>query len=329
MTEFVIHIGPHKTGSSYLQSSFEKSRSWLAERGVEFPEQWKNGVGHARLAARLRADDRSLVQEFSRLKEIGHRIILLSAEDLSDLPRNSIALLGDCIGTSPAQIIFYCRRWSELFASGWQEMVKHGEFQTLPEFVTSHTINPYISRIANFGVTLQLYSEVFSRDSIKLASYSELMDRKQDLLPHFISNFLGILSAPLHEKSTINASLAVHESELIRALNSFEWASGFPRASRMYKNFVGCQIDTYLPEIYSAMDRSKRAIRMNEATGSLLDLHRQLASDFSSALVPPRPEQLLFRPQFSEIPFIGGEYLVCRGVVQKMLFVYERMSGSV
>ena len=40
MTRFIIHIGPHKTGSTYLQNHLRDNRAALVGRGIYYPREW-------------------------------------------------------------------------------------------------------------------------------------------------------------------------------------------------------------------------------------------------------------------------------------------------
>ena len=40
MPKYVIHIGPRRTGSKYIQSQLFHSRQYLKEHGVLYPNIW-------------------------------------------------------------------------------------------------------------------------------------------------------------------------------------------------------------------------------------------------------------------------------------------------
>src|ERR1700733_3237837 len=235
MPGYLIHIGPHKTGTTYLQASFGKLRPFLSDAGIIYPEHWQEGPGHFRLVQRLKAFDQGLLSEFAELNRTPTKLVLISAEDLSDLPKESIEFLRKCIDGRETIVVSYCRRWSELLASGWQEMVKHGEIMTFTDLVAGHVVNIHASRVMNYDRILQPYADAFGKANLRLVSYSELMDRGKDLLTHFLATFLQISESPSHQMVTLNASMGILESELIRSLNSLEWAAGGSRTPHAYR----------------------------------------------------------------------------------------------
>jgi len=77
MTQFVIHVGPHKTGTTYLQEAFAHLRPYLAERGVHYPSLW-GGVAHYQLYDELATiPNPALEAQFARLRTAGHPTVLM------------------------------------------------------------------------------------------------------------------------------------------------------------------------------------------------------------------------------------------------------------
>ena len=114
MPRYVIHIGPHKTGTTYLQVLFRQLAPQLRQRGIFYPLEWvgDHSPGHVRLVQRLRAgQDEVLADEFDALHASAYEIVLISAEDLSILPRESVALLKSYLREQPVSILFYFRGW--------------------------------------------------------------------------------------------------------------------------------------------------------------------------------------------------------------------------
>jgi hypothetical protein len=328
MAAYILHIGPHKTGSTYLQATFGILRAYLNDRGIVYPSQWQDGPGHADLVRRLKVLDQSLVAEFADLNKIPDRTVLLSAEDLSDLRSTSIQYLSECIDGRDTIVIYYCRRWSELLASGWQEMVKHGEIMTLAEFVAAHLVNIHASRILNYDLVLRPYAEVFGKENLRLVSYSQLVDCEEDLVTNFLGSFLEIHEAIPHEKTILNASMGTLESELIRSLNSLQWSANEARSARAYRSYIRAKANLDLQMLFDTMERSKRRIRMNESAVSLVSLHQQLVQDYGERLVPPIPDRFLFKPRIVEMPYVGCEYLMCDGVMTRLIELREQLNRT-
>lgn len=109
MPRYVIHVGPHKTGTTYLQHAFTKLRSRFAARGIEYPGEWGGIHGHHQLANAL-GTDASLRTAFDRLNRSGAETILLSSESFAYSTDADVEALHDLLAGEPAIVVFYCRR---------------------------------------------------------------------------------------------------------------------------------------------------------------------------------------------------------------------------
>ena len=151
MPKFVVHIGPHKTGTTYLQSCFLALSHEMQSSGVLYSTDWQadRGPGHADLARRIRTGrDIVLETEFASLSKSAYETILISAENLSPLAPAHIQYLKNLIGDQQTQIVFYIRRPAELLFSTWQEGVKHGS-------ITMHT--KMVCSLMYFQPTIAIY----------------------------------------------------------------------------------------------------------------------------------------------------------------------------
>lgn len=93
MPKYVIHIGPTKTGSKYLQSKLYHSRPLLQKLGVSYPDIWwitPYQISHEPLLILLRQRRYAEVKEsFRQINDTEARIVVLSCEAFDDLSRNN------------------------------------------------------------------------------------------------------------------------------------------------------------------------------------------------------------------------------------------------
>jgi hypothetical protein len=318
---YLIHIGPHKTGTTYLQRSFAQLRPALRARGIDYPDDWGGADGHHRLVEQLWANDLAAAQAaFDRLHRGEAATVLLSSETLAYLGDDDVARLHAMLRGQPATIIFYARRWSELLPSSWREMVKHGSLLTLPEFVLSCLGDPAASEVINFDRVLGRWGSVFGADVLRVASYSAVLDAGQDLLTHFASRFLDWPDMPETGVGRVNESLHMVDCEIIRSLNALEWTRARESRQRLYHRFLA-QRDR-LPVgflVEQAMQYVVDTVRINDAAPGLAALHAAIADRYRPVLVPPlAPDGLLFAPRLGETLFIRPDYLMAKGVMETL-----------
>lgn len=324
MARYVIHVGPHKTGTKYLQGCFAKMRSVLEPRGIIYPDRRLGDVGHSALVKRLSELDPLLLSEFAALRE-SCATVLISAEDLIDLSAEAVNLLKECVDGSSVTLVYYCRRWTELLSSGWQEMVKHGATQALPEFVAAHMMDPCSSNIINCGRILRKYGEAFGTHSLRLVSYDEIVDSGLDLLTHFTGNFLNFVD-PHMMPARVNKSMDLLDTEVVRALNTVGCARGCKPDGRICERYLQARQGLRVDPLFDAMGRFARYLRSDETAEWALSLHRKLIGEFGAQVVPPRPDNFLFRPRISQIPYVGSEYLMNDGIMDLLTHLYDQLN---
>jgi hypothetical protein len=144
LTRFILHIGPHKTGTTYIQHTLDALRDVLLERGICVPSIWNAAPGvpsHHRLVRAIRNRDLALIQD--QVREIvaqRHRYVVISCEGLSTLTPDQVAQLQQLLGSAAIQVVHYVRRWPERLPSAWQEHVRQGHATKFPAFIVRQTM---------------------------------------------------------------------------------------------------------------------------------------------------------------------------------------------
>ncbi|BDG71940.1 hypothetical protein [Roseomonas fluvialis] len=224
MTRVVIHIGSHKTGTTYLQRGFVALRPDLRAAGIDYPVQWQDHLhGHHSLVRLLAAGDAETPARLAVLAgEAGHggRALLLSSENFEDIEAAAIGRLASALHGHQVEIVYFLRRWQGLVPSAWQEAVKQGGSETFPQFLLAHMLRLADSPLLNPGITLGRFAEAFGRQAIRLVAYDRLVEQGEELLGFFLRAVLGVAVAPPEQAGRINRALPPADVEIIRALNA-------------------------------------------------------------------------------------------------------------
>jgi hypothetical protein len=328
MPRYVIHVGPHKTGSTYLQVQFQNLAPHLKARGILYPAIWldSRAPGHVRLAERLRSGtDAGLADEFALLNSSSSDVVLISSEDLTSLPVESLALLKSYVADHQVSIVYYCRRWLEILPSAWQETVKHGHTTSIPEFMTANLINPYASHILNYAHQLDRFELVFGPESLSLVSYSNVIERGMDLGQHFFRSFLSWPNVPAATGPRPNASIGVLDIELIRALNVTASIRGRSRSAELRSKYLLKKKALDLSLIFAAMERHPCEIRFNENFRGLKTLHEEIFEKYGVRLILPRSGLFFFQQKQGLIEYVKPDYLLEPGVAETLRATYETL----
>ncbi len=336
MPRYLIHVGPHKTGTTYLQLRFDAARERLRQTGVAYPSEWSSAAGepsHRKLVVGLReARIAQLRSQFEAIERDDPAHVLISAEGISHLEQSALELLNALIHGQPVTVMFYCRRWSELLPSLWQERVKHGHNETFPEFFSINAGDPLKSIVMNFARRLDIYAKVFGRENIRLVSYSNLCDAGIDLAEHFFDSFLPrhrslIDDLPDLPVARPNQSLPPLDIEVIRALNAFNARSGMPLSSALRDWYIANAGRFDLADLFAAIQANAATLPFSDASSSTQLLQDTLSATYGDLMVQPSQPGCLFAPGAAEVVFFRQRYLtnrVARETLDKVYAAFRR-----
>jgi hypothetical protein len=334
MPKYVVHIGPPKTGSTYLQSTLFHARKVLLADGINYPDVWwkeTSEFNHDGLFLLLRENRFSEVKEtLQRINSANHRIVVLSSENFEDLKPHQLEGLRDAIGANPVEIVFYCRSWCERIPSAWKQDVKMGSFSTLPEFYATSVRHPLFSGFINSSLIWTIISNIFGRKSLKLVSYNSLRDQRVDLFRHFTETFLGWTGTADIDRRFIldNASPNAVDMEILRALNSIDHRIVGKRRPHMYVKFtqLRSEIDTRAIEEWMAQDVG--ILDLSDGAEPFRMSWKEMNS-FGDCQVPKtwfrRP---LFQLKFAEVSYIRGNYLLLEGAGPELRALYKHLDAA-
>lgn len=214
MKKLFIHIGPHKTGSTYIQKNLLENRNEFSENGITYPEQligpqW----GHHKLVESIRAKEaRDIIELFATAE--GH--VFLSSENFEDLAEGEIEFFSSLIADYSVEIIFFKRSYSKLLVSAWQESVKQGESKNWSEFFLTHALKPFRSQILNSSAVIEKWEAI--ADKVHVFDYEAMLHQGVDIVTAMCEKVLGVDISVI--PAAVNKSMHLADIELIRILNN-------------------------------------------------------------------------------------------------------------
>ncbi len=254
----LLHIGPHKTGSTAVQGAFHLARERLAGRGVVYPGQGRQPLWPILAVTgqpALRGEPSPKMAYWDRLvrdiQAAGHQHVFLSSEFFAEADDEAVRRIVEDLGGSDVHVVVTLRSLTRILPSQWQQYLQNGyHFPYLewldgilsrppqtptPGFWRRHRHDALVARWASVvGVQNLTVVVVDESDPLMLLRTFELMLGLPD-------GFLAL------EDGRTNRSLTVAEAELVRQLN--EEFSSRPWPDRSYARFVR----------YGAVERMKTA----------------------------------------------------------------------
>lgn len=227
----LLHIGPHKTGTTAIQGAFAAARSELDRRGIMYPGH----TGQHRMPALAVTNSRGVVgirppqlAEWERLVTDVHagrrKRVVVSSEAFVEANKKTIRRIVEELGGERVHIVMTVRPLAKILPSAWQQMVRNRLTTSYDDWLDEVLNRPPERRaIANFwhrhrhdavverwmtAVGPERMAVVVVEDANRLAlpsAFEQLLD-----LPH------GFL---VSTEARDNRGLTGQEIELVRLLN--------------------------------------------------------------------------------------------------------------
>ena len=201
----LVHIGPHKTGTSAIQSVARASRSVLREHGVDYVG---NVPAHHRAARALRQLDGGWARDVkppprrARWTTLVRNVAatpgraLVSSEIFAQADADARTQLVRDLGPERVHIILAARNPAAIAVSTWQQVLRQGYPVTLDYWLESNfrrtesVADPQgFWSFADASILVKRWSEVVSPDRITVVALDET-DRR--LLPTTFEQLLGL-----------------------------------------------------------------------------------------------------------------------------------------
>ncbi|MEQ9314936.1 MAG: hypothetical protein RLN72_03730, partial [Henriciella sp.] len=260
MSRAIIHIGPHKTGTTYIQSMLTANGEALAKEGVRYAvEDDPSGFAHHELAELLKTNKFDAGAVASRLQPHGAETVVLSSENFSRLSKEEWDRFLELLSHEYSQIdvIAYLRSKSDVLYSWWQERVKFGFSHSFPHFLAQALMKPYANPQINLAHLLGRIDRTKLK-TLSIVSYDGLVASSSDLFSDFLTE---VLSLPADKFSftgkKINQSIEIKTLEILRGLNFlYEARRKRPATVKLRSSFLNRQeTDPKFREITKSMSK--------------------------------------------------------------------------
>ncbi|MFF4901736.1 hypothetical protein [Streptomyces sp. NPDC001068] len=247
----LLHIGPHKTGTTAVQSALFAARDKLPEYGVEFPATTRHPM-EAALAACARpammGDTAPTEKHWTRLVErveaTGPRTSVISSEFFADAGDDeTVARVVGRLGGDRVHVLVTLRPIARIMPSQWQQYVQNGLRMGYEDWL-DHMLrkapyekpNPSFWRRHRHDRLVERWIRAVGPDRITVVVVD---DQDRDGLMRTFETLLGLPANLLQPvPDTANRSLTLAETEMLRNLNVEFRGNGLPDElySRLVRN---------------------------------------------------------------------------------------------
>ncbi|MFJ9004205.1 hypothetical protein [Streptomyces canus] len=245
----LLHIGPHKTGTTAIQGALFAARDLLPEHGVVFPAHSRHPM-EAALAACARpamiGDTAPTEKHWSRLLEqvgaTGGKTSVISSEFFADAEDDdTIARIVEQLGGERVHVLVTLRPLAKIMPSQWQQYVQNGLRMGYDSWLT-HMLrkapyeqpNPSFWRRHRHDRLVERWARAVGAERITVVVVD---DRDREGLMRTFEQLLGLpenLLQPVPDAA--NRSLTLAETEMLRNLNKEFRGNGLP--DELYSKLV-------------------------------------------------------------------------------------------
>jgi hypothetical protein len=272
----LLHIGPHKTGTTAIQGALFAAKDRLPEHGVVFPAHSRHPM-EAALAACARpamiGDTAPTEKHWTRLLEqvgaTGSKTSVVSSEFFADAEDDAtIARIVEQLGGEPVHVLVTLRPLAKILPSQWQQYVQNGLRMGYEDWLT-HMLrkapyeqpNPSFWRRHRHDRLVARWARTVGPERITVVVVD---DRDREGLLRTFEQLLGLpenLLQPVPDAA--NRSLTLAETEMLRNLNKEFRGNGLP------------------DELYSKLVRNGAVMHMKNACSPAPDDVKILTPDWA------------------------------------------------
>jgi hypothetical protein len=226
----LLHIGPHKTGSSALQNALHLARERLAAQGIVYPGRGRQTLlpilavtGQPALLGEAPASMSHWDNLVRVIAEAGDQRVIVSSEFLAEAREEVAGRVVRELGGPRAHVVATLRPLPKLLPSQWQQYVQNGFRVSYSDWLTGvlseppNTPTPGFWRRHRHDEVVRRWAEASGVENFTVVVVDE-SDRR--MLLRTFESFLGLEDGFLvAEDQAENRSLTAAEAEIVRMLN--------------------------------------------------------------------------------------------------------------
>jgi glycosyltransferase involved in cell wall biosynthesis len=228
----LVHIGPHKTGTTALQSALAADREALARWGVRYPgtSAAPHGAVMARLGTNRGWDDAIAPGSIAAWEQlcietrVARETVVVSSEALCHATSEQATQICSELRHGPVRAAITLRPLAQVLPSSWQEYVKSGWTTSYDDFLRAVLLEPDAASNPtptfwvrhDHGRLVRRWADAIGADNVVVI----VADPERP--SHLFQSFEQLLGLPQHSLVSTgpsNRSLTFNETELLRRLN--------------------------------------------------------------------------------------------------------------
>lgn len=221
----VVHIGPHKTATTYIQNNLYANRVALDAAGWIYPDEGTEGLrAHHHIAHNhalyLEGAERQILSNLGLRARAEGKNILLSAEGFCRWGPRRFQILAEFLGQDQFELVYVVRDPFDVLYSYWAEEVKQGYSKGFSDRFNENYTADKGSRLLN--PLRDLIGHLNSGLAVRVIPYNVLMADKIDIFKHLCAAALGLPEIPVLDARARNTAYPIELTEFLRLVTALE-----------------------------------------------------------------------------------------------------------
>lgn len=324
----VLHVGPHKTATTWLQHNFYHNIKALEEAGWHYP---LTGV-RVRVAHHDISDnpDEILNDASAKVREIRRIVaksaekdlnILLSSEGFRNWKPEHLRRLQQLAAPHALHIVYCVRDPASTLYSFWAQQVRTGTQLSFPEFSEKQFARPARSKILNPLVEIQTLQEM-AGIQLTLLLYDEIRRQERDIFDVFVEDILKLPVLPHSGDARSNDRQPIEMTEFMRLvlIRIGSWKeSADVNIGRVFHYMLPRSKEEKIVKAVGAVSAARRVALIDRTRPIFRKVERELLTDYRKLLVPQPKQERLFLDGSEECPYYDGDVLQQDPAVSRLL----------
>lgn len=297
----VLHVGPHKTATTWLQRNFHHNASALEKAGWLYPQTGERvAIAHHDLSDNPKEIRDGKSRKVAQLKAILAKAaeknldILLSSEGFDKWRPNALAKLRKIVAPHELKIVYTLRDPVSLVYSIWLQKVKIGGPKTFPEHYAEQVRKAGKSRALDPLSDIEKFAGV-ENSTLTVLLYDEISRQGRDIFDVFCEDVLGVGKLPHDDAGSANDREPLEMTEFMRAmvLRMGRWR-GDDRVNigRVFKHMLLESTRHDIIAAVGALPQARRTMVVARDDEALVKMERRLLKRYAPLMVPAPGEKL-------------------------------------
>jgi hypothetical protein len=219
---FVLHVGPHKTATTWLQQNFHHNIKALEQAGWFYPQTGERvRVAHHDISDNpdevLDPSSRKVreLNAIARKSDEKGLDVLMSSEGFRNWRPEHIRQLQAIMAPHEMRIVYCVRDPASLLYSFWAQQIKSGSKNAFPDYSRRQLKRGTTSRVINPLLEIDALAELQDA-TLTLLLYDEIRRQNRDIFDVFVENVLKIPPLPHAQDVSANERQPLEMTEFMR-----------------------------------------------------------------------------------------------------------------